>query len=526
MIKITQLPAWKKLEQHYPKTASLHMRELFQADQARTQKFSCNAECILLDYSKNRITSETLDLLVELAKETELPSKIQNLYAGHTVNRTENRAALHTALRSFQKKPVFYKDENISALISQTLSHMQNFVEKLYNGQHPTYTGKRFTDIVNIGIGGSDLGPKMAIKALAPYVTTPFNFHFLSNIDGYQLEELLSKLSPDTTLFIITSKTFTTQETLLNAEAIKHWFCQSLPTAAIGHHVIAVTAATEKAKQFGIHEENIFPMWDWVGGRYSIWSAVGLSLFIAIGPENFYEFLRGAEAMDDHFKEADLNNNMPVLLALLTVWYTHFFECSTHAILPYREALSYFPDYLQQLIMESNGKSVTQAGDPLEIASSPIVWGGIGTNGQHAFHQLLHQGSFLVPTDFITFTESNHNFGQHHRSLYANCLSQSQALMLGKTPQEAFQELINRGYSEKEALFLAPHKATPGNRPSNTLLLKELTPYTLGNLIALYEHKVYAHSVLLDINAFDQWGVEYGKQLTETFLKDLNSVPV
>ena len=519
---LTQSKAWQKLQQHFDDIKTQQMCDWFAADPERFQRFHISAAGLNLDFSKNRITSDTLCLLAELAEERQLADKIQAMFAGELVNQSEKRPALHTALRNFSSRPVIADGEDVMPEVRSTLKRIEEFCWRIRRHQWRGYSNKPFTDVVSIGIGGSFLGPKLASAALKPYWDSSLNIHYLSNIDGSNITEILHQLNPATTLFIVQSKSFGTQETLKNALACRHWFLDNGGSEAdLARHFAAVSANVEKAVEFGIAEENIFPMWDWVGGRYSLWSAIGLPLALAIGADNFRDMLQGAFLMDEHFRTAPLVKNMPVVMALLGVWYINFFGMSSHAILPYDHYLRSLPTHLQQLDMESNGKSVTQQGVAVDYQTGPIIWGGVGTNGQHAFHQLLHQGTHFAPCDFILPMQSHNPIDNFHAMLASNCLSQSQALLQGKSEQEAFDELIAGGMDEAQASVLAKQKAIPGNRPSNTLYFPRTTPKTLGALIALYEHKVAAQGMIWDVNSFDQWGVELGKQLGDKVLNAL-----
>ena len=521
---LTQSAAWKDLQEHYNRISDHHMRDWFNEDPNRFDTFQLEAAGLTLDYSKNRITEDTMSLLLSLAREQDLPAKIGAMFNGETINRSENRPALHTALRNFGDRDIMVDGENIMPEIRETVHRMEEFCWKIRRNQWRGYTNKPFTDVVSIGIGGSFLGPKLASSALKPYWDSRLNIHYLANIDGSHITEILKRLDPATTLFIIQSKSFGTQETLKNANACRQWFLDNGGTEGdLCKHFTGVSSNVEKATAFGISEENIFPMWDWVGGRYSLWSAIGLPLALAIGIDNFRDLLRGAYLMDEHFRTAPLEHNMPVIMALLGVWYVNFFGVNSHAILPYDHYLRSLPAHLQQLDMESNGKSVTIDGSKVNYNTGPVIWGGVGTNGQHAFHQLLHQGTHFSPCDFIMPMNSHNPIDNFHAMLVSNCLSQSQALLQGKSEDEAIEELVASGMSKAEAMVLAPHKVIPGNRPSNTLYFPKSTPQVVGALIALYEHKVAAQGMLWDVNSFDQWGVELGKKLGNKVLDALES---
>jgi glucose-6-phosphate isomerase len=506
-INILQTHAWQQLEQHFDTLKNERMVDFFAEDKERACKFSLTAAGLLLDYSKNRITSDTLKLLCDLAESVNLKHHIEDLFTGKPVNNTEDRPALHTLLR----------DPSNNKEITETLHQMELFINSIYQGEWLGHTGKPITDIVNIGIGGSDLGPRLMCDALKTYQQNHVRVHFVANIDGTDIFNILRQLTPETTLFIIASKSFTTIETLTNAETAKKWLLHSIPDkTAIKHHFVAVSAKPERAVDFGIAEDNVFAFWDWVGGRFSLWSAIGLPIALAIGMENFKQLLHGAHAMDCHFREAPLEKNMPVLLALISIWYINFFHCAAQAIIPYDENLALLPNYLQQLDMESNGKSVDKDGDDIFYETAPIIWGGVGSNGQHAFHQLLHQSRRIIPVDFIIAIHNSHPYPQQHELLYYNCVAQSQALLFGLSKEQAFCDLFAENLPDEPARQLAKHKAIPGNKPSNTLVLDKLSPQSLGALIALYEHKVFVQGIIWQINSFDQYGVELGKHLAKS----------
>ncbi|MGR3888738.1 glucose-6-phosphate isomerase [Pseudomonas sp. 1152_12] len=511
---VTALPAWQALNKHRQAMQDFSMREAFNADPQRFSEFTLSSCGLFLDYSKNLITTETRDLLVALAKEVDLKAAIDALYAGEPVNSSEGRPALHTALRRPVGDKLSVNGVNIMPDVHKVLNQITDLVGRIHDGLWRGYTEKPITDVVNIGIGGSFLGPELVSEALLSYAHKGVRCHYLANIDGSEFHELTMKLRAETTLFIVSSKSFNTLETLKNAQAARAWYlAQGGSEAELYRHFIAVSSNNAAAVAFGIREENIFPMWDWVGGRYSLWSAIGLPIALAIGMSNFKELLSGAYTMDQHFQNAPFEQNMPVLLGLLGVWYGNFWGAQSHAILPYDHYLRNITKHLQQLDMESNGKSVRQDGTPVSTDTGPVIWGGVGCNGQHAYHQLLHQGTQLIPADFIVPIVSFNPVSDHHQWLYANCLSQSQALMLGKTRSEAEAELREKGMPEAEVQKLAPHKVIPGNRPSNTLVVERISPRRLGALVAMYEHKVFVQSVIWGINAFDQWGVELGKEL-------------
>jgi glucose-6-phosphate isomerase len=522
---LTELPAWQALAKHYTQVKDLHMRELFSAEPARFDDFSIKFNNILLDYSKNRITEETLQLLVQLARESNLADWIQRMFSGKHINNTEDRAVLHTALRNRSNTPVMVDGKDVMPEINQVLDHMTRFSKAVRNGKWRGYSGKRITDIVNIGIGGSDLGPYMVTSALQPYWQDGLKVHFVSNVDGTDISETLENIDPETCLFIIASKTFTTKETMANANTSRAWFLQQgdADLEHVKHHFVAVSTNAQAVADFGIDTDNMFGFWDWVGGRYSLWSAIGLSIALCIGMDGFEELLDGAHAMDIHFATAEWKENIPVILGLIDVWYRNFFNASNHAILPYDHYLRLLPLYLQQADMESNGKRITRSGKLVDYKTGPIIWGAPGTNGQHAFFQLIHQGTELIPADFILPVHTHNPVGRHHSVLAANCLAQTEALMRGRTLAEAEQELTQQGLSEEAIQQLKHHKEFPGNQPTNTLLIGQLTPTTLGSLIAMYEHKIFVQGIIWRINSFDQWGVELGKQLADIVESELES---
>ncbi len=523
MNKLTERAEWQALQAHEKMIAPCRMQDWFSQDSERFSRFSLSLGEILLDYSKNKITTETVQLLEQLARAAQLPHKINELFSGATINSTEKRPALHTALRTPKTQSVFVKGQNIIPAIHATLDKMRQFTDQVRNKTWTGITGKPIRDIVNIGIGGSHLGPLMASQALADFAQEDLRCHFISNIDSAHLHAILKQLDPESTLFIISSKSFTTLETMTNAATLKAWLQTQLKTQDVTPHFIAITAAIEKALAFGIAKDNIFELWDWVGGRYSIWSAIGLPLALLIGMNHFSEFLAGAHAMDQHFQHAELTHNMPVLMGLLSIWYINFFDTTHHAIVPYSHPLHYLRSHIQQLDMESNGKSITQAGETIDFLTGPVILGEQGCNGQHAFHQLFHQGNHLIPVDFILVGTGKDEFDHHHAILVGSGLSQAQALMQGKSYEEALAELPLEKGTAKEREQLAKHKVIPGNRPSNLIFLDKLTPYNLGALIALYEHKTFVQGAIWDINSFDQWGVELGKDLLPPILAALNS---
>jgi glucose-6-phosphate isomerase len=524
MSTLTETPAWQALEKHFAASGHLHMRDLFAEDAERFKKFSIQFHDLLLDYSKNRIISETMTLLFDLARQSHLNDAIAKTFAGEKINFTERRAVLHTALRNRSNRPIFVDGADVMPEVNAVLAHMQEFSEAVRSGAWQGYTGKRITDIVNIGIGGSDLGPVMVTEALKPYAQRDLAMHFVSNIDGTHLAEILRKVSPETTIFIVASKTFTTQETITNALSAKSWFLATAQDSAhVAKHFVALSTNEKAVTEFGIDAKNMFGFWDWVGGRYSLWSAIGLPIVLSIGYDNFVELLTGAHEMDEHFRSTPLEKNLPVILALLGIWYNNFYDAQTLAILPYDQYLHRFAAYFQQGDMESNGKYMDRDGQVVNHSTGPIVWGEPGTNGQHAFYQLIHQGTKLVPCDFIAPAQSHNPMGEHHAILLSNFFAQTEALMKGKTPSEVHAELLKEGKSEEEIAALLPHKVFPGNRPTNSILLHKITPRVLGQLIALYEHKIFTQGVIWQINSFDQWGVELGKQLAKAILPELAS---
>lgn len=512
--------AWQALSQHHHKIKDKSLVHWFAEDRERFNTFSLIHDELLLDYSRHRIDTHTMSLLCRLAEEAGLSDKINALFRGDDINTTEKRPALHTALRDTQHAPLHVHGKDIAAEISKVQAQMLDFADKIHNQSWLGVTGKPIDTIVNVGIGGSYIGPMMATHALKDFTVHPLRCHFISSVDSVPLDDLFLSVNPETTLFIISSKSFTTIETLTNATSIRTWMAQQLGTTALDPHFIAVTAAAEKARAFGIAEQNIFALWDWVGGRYSVWSAIGLPLLLQIGSKNYHEFLAGAHAMDEHFRHADFAHNMPVIMALLGIWYENFFHTNAHAIIPYADRLQHFIAYLQQVDMESNGKNRRLNGDELTHLASPVIFGDEGCRGQHAYHQMLHQGKQMIPVDFI-LARHHQTSALHQQILFASALSQAQALMRGKTYEEAYQALIAQGYSVEEAKVQAKHRIIPGNRPSTILYLDRISPKNLGALIALYEHKIFVQGVIWDINSFDQWGVELGKQLLPTILQQL-----
>ncbi|MGB1284515.1 MAG: glucose-6-phosphate isomerase [Polaribacter sp.] len=511
----TSTKAWKNLSNHFNDIQDITIKDLYK-DENRKKEFSIKFDDVFLDFSKNRITKKTIDLLVDLANEVDLKDAIEKQFSGAIINATENRAVLHTALRSASEEPILVDGKNIKPKIQSALRKIKSFSNKVIAGKWKGYTGKAITDIVNIGIGGSDLGPDMIVEALKFY-KNQLNTHFVSNIDGDHVSEILKNLHPETTLFVIVSKTFTTQETITNAETIKNWFLKSATIFDIPKHFVAVSTNLTAVNNFGIDKKNVFPMWDWVGGRFSLWSAVGLSISLSVGFHHYKALLDGASAMDIHFKNEDFNKNIPVILALLSVWYNNFYGSETEAILPYTQYLTKLAPYLQQATMESNGKSVDRNGNAIEYQTGTIVWGSIGTNMQHAFMQLVHQGTKLIPADFIGYKESLHGLTDHHKKLMANYYAQMDALAFGKTKQEVHLELKSSGDADKISQLL-PFKVFQGNKPSNTILFDKLTPHSLGKLIALYEHKIFVQGILWNIYSYDQFGVELGKELAKKLL--------
>jgi glucose-6-phosphate isomerase len=527
-INPTETAAWKKLELHYKEMQKASMNEMFQSDNSRTEKFNLKWNDFLIDYSKNIITPETMTLLLELANEVGLKSAIQDYFDGGIINQTENRAVLHTALRAKESAIINVDGKNVVPEIYEVKNKVKAFTNEVTSGKRTGYTGKAFTDVVNIGIGGSDLGPAMAVEALQFY-KNHLNIHFVSNVDGDHVNEIIKKLNPETTLFVVVSKTFTTQETLTNSETIRKWFLSpdfGTKQEDVAKHFVAVSTNIEKVTEFGINPDNVFPMWDWVGGRFSLWSAVGLSISLAVGFENFDELLSGANEMDEHFKTADFDQNVPVVLALLSVWYNNFFGAESEALIPYTQYLQKLAPYLQQGTMESNGKSVGRDGKPVNYQTGTIIWGEPGTNSQHAFFQLIHQGTKLIPTDFIGFVKPLYGDEDHHDKLMSNFFAQTEALLHGKTKEQVQAEFDKQGLSEEKAKFLLPFKVFTGNKPTNTFLIQKLTPKNLGSLIALYEHKIFVQGIIWNIFSFDQWGVELGKQLANSILEEINTKKV
>ena len=514
---------FQKLKKHAEKAGKWSLKELFRTDPGRFPAMTLTAGGLFLDFSKNFLTKETLSLLLELAKECDLEKIRDRMFEGDKINTTEHRAVLHTALRAPRYEKVLVDGKNVIPDIQAVLDQMRRFSEKIHSGEWKGFTGKPITDIVNIGIGGSDVGPRMVCQAMRPFHIKELNVHFVANVDGHDLDMVLNRVRPETTLFIIASKTFTTLETMLNAHSARSWFLNHGTIRDIQKHFVAISTNREAVEKFGIHHDNLFPFWDWVGGRYSVWSAIGLPVVLAIGYNHFTEFLAGAHAMDVHFRYAPLASNMPVLLGLTGIWNRNFLGCTSVSVAPYLQDLVSFPRYLQQLEMESNGKQVQKNGEPVTYGSCPVIWGNVGTNGQHAYFQLLHQGTEIIPVDFIVALSPHHTLAKHHSALLANCFAQSEALMKGKTADQVRADLEASGMSPQEIETQIPQRTFPGNRPSNTILMNVLRPETLGALMALYEHKTFVQGVIWNINSFDQWGVELGKVLAQTIQKELEN---
>ena len=522
MSRLVESPAWRALDAHQPRMAQTHLRDLFAGDPRRFERFSLRLDDILFDYSKNLITEETMNLLLELARQEDLVARIPAMFNGEIINTTEHRAVLHVALRNRSNRPINVEGRDVMPEVNQVLARMGVFSEAVRSGEWKGQTGLSMTDVVNIGIGGSDLGPKMVTEALKPYGHPGLKVHFVSNVDATDLVETLKKLNWETTLFLVASKTFTTQETMMNAQAARSWLLDSAgDQAAVARHFAAMSTNTAAVSEFGINTDNMFEFWDWVGGRYSLWSAIGLSIALYLGMDRFEELLEGAHQADEHFRTTPLEKNIPVIMALLGLWYNNFFKAQTQAILPYDQYLLHFSSYFQQGDMESNGKSVTHQGEWVDYTTGPVIWGQPGTNGQHAFYQLIHQGTKLIPCDFLAAAQNHNPLGRHHPVLLSNFLAQTEALMKGRTREEARAELVAAGYQGEELERLIPAKTFTGNRPTNSFLYKKLTPRTLGALIALYEHKIFTQGLLWDINSFDQMGVELGKQLAKALLPEL-----
>ena len=518
---VNKTKAWKKLESHYKHFRKVEMKDLFACDADRAKKFSVNLEAMYVDYSKNRINDRTMKLLLNLARECDLENKIKAMFKGDKINVTERRPVLHIALRNRANTPIYVDGKNVMPQINEVLAKMKKFSDAVRFGEFKGQTGKKLTNIVNIGIGGSDLGPVMACEALRKYWAKDINCYFISNIDGTACAEVLNKVDPETTLFIVASKTFTTIETLTNAKTCRKWLVDALGEHAVAKHFVALSTNTKEVEKFGINPENMFEFWDFVGGRYSMWSAIGLIIAIAVGFENFERMLEGAYAMDQHFYNTDFEHNIPVILGMLGIWYNNFFGLHRYAVIPYDQYLQYVPMYLQQLDMESNGKFVAMNGKYVKYATGPVLFGGAGTNVQHSFFQLIHQGTEIVPMDFVIPAISHNEIGEHHEILVANVLAQGEALMRGKTVKEAAAELKKAGKSREEISYLKKFKSFEGNRPSNTIVFKKMDPYTLGMLIAMYEHKVFVQGVVWNVDSFDQYGVELGKQMALSILPEL-----
>ncbi len=523
MSTLTESTAWQALQEHQQEMAHIHMRDLFAQDPERFNKFSLRFEDLLLDYSKNRITEKTMKLLRDLAEQADLTGWAGRMLTGEKINLTEERAVLHIALRNRSNRPIVVDGQDVMPEVNAVLDHMRVFSNAVRSGEWTGYTGKRITDVVNIGIGGSDLGPVMVTEALKPYGQDGLHVHFVSNIDGTHMVETIKPLSPETTLFIVASKTFTTQETRTNAQTAKDWFLQAAKDEAhVAKHFVALSTNAEEVSAFGIDTNNMFGFWDWVGGRYSLWSAIGLPIATYIGFDNFEEMLTGGHEMDEHFRTAPLEANLPATLGLLGIWYNNFFGAQTQAILPYDQYMHRFSAYFQQGDMESNGKTINRNGERVDVSTGPILWGEPGTNGQHAFYQLIHQGTKLIPCDFIAPIQTHNPVGHHHAILLSNFFAQTEALMQGKLEAEVRHELSDAGMSGKALEDLVPHKLFEGNKPTNSIMVTQITPRTLGRLIALYEHKIFTQGVIWNINSFDQWGVELGKQLASAILPELD----
>ncbi len=516
--------AWVALEEHHKEISQIHMRDLFAADNERFNRYHVRFNAMLLDYSKNIVTEKTMQLLFDLVRLSNLQSWTSRMFNGERINITENRPVLHIALRNRINRPILVDQKDVMPEVNAVLEQMRKFSEDVRSGNWRGYTGKPITDIVNIGIGGSDLGPVMVTEALKPYGKEDLKVHFVSNVDGTQIAETLKPLSPETTLFLIASKTFTTQETMTNAHTARAWLvAHSRSDAAVAKHFVALSTNANEVRKFGIDTQNMFQFWDWVGGRYSLWSAIGLSIALYIGMDNFVDLLTGAFEMDEHFRSAPLEQNIPVILAVLGVWYSNFFDAQSHAILPYDQYLHRFAAYFQQGDMESNGKRVNREGTEVSYSTGPVIWGEPGTNGQHAFYQLIHQGTRIIPCDFIAPVETHNPIGDHHKILLSNFFAQTEALMQGKTAEEVEKELQAANYTREQIDVLMPHKVFPGNRPSNSIMVQKITPRTLGSLVAMYEHKIFTQGIIWNINSFDQWGVELGKQLAKVILPELQN---
>ena len=523
MSKLTESAEWKALDKHFREVCHVHMRDLFKEDPQRFDQFSVGLGSLLLDYSKNRITDTTFKLLMDLARFSTVEKCRDRMFSGENINCTEFRPALHVALRNRSNTPVMVNGEDVMPKVNAVLAKMRSFSERVRSGEWRGYNGQRITSIVNIGIGGSDLGPHVVCEAMKPFAQRGLKAHFVSNADATHLVETLKQVEPETTLFIISSKSFTTQETMLNAHSARKWFVDLVgDEKAVAKHFVAVSTNLEATGEFGIDPDNVFEFWDWVGGRYSLWSAIGLPIAIYLGMDHFESLLEGAHEMDKHFVEAPLEENMPVILAMLGIWYNNFFDAQSHAIMPYSQYLERLPAFLQQLDMESNGKTIDRQNQRVNYLTGPIIWGQSGTNGQHAFFQLLHQGTKPVPADFLIPALSQNPLGLHHRVLFSNCLAQTKALMLGKTYSEALSEMKDADHTAEEIEEVIQHKVFEGNKPTNTITFERLTPKVLGSIMAMYEHKVFVHGIVWDINSFDQWGVQYGKVLAGEIQQDLS----
>ncbi|MCN4145046.1 MAG: glucose-6-phosphate isomerase [Thiohalomonas sp.] len=524
MNDLIESTAWLKLKEHYETIKDVHMRDMFAEEPQRFEAFSTTLNDILLDYSKNRVTAETMELLFALARQANVEEWRDNMLAGMAINSTENRSVLHMALRNRSNKAIRVDGRNVMPKVKAVLAHMRDFSEQVRSGEWRGYNGARIKSIVNIGIGGSDLGPHVVCESMKPFAQRGLKAYFVSNADATHLLETLKQVEPESTLFVIASKTFTTQETMLNAYTARKWFMDLVANEkAIEKHFVAVTTNIELAEKFGINEANTFEFWDWVGGRYSLWSSVGLTIALYLGMDHFESLLEGAYEMDQHFQNTPLEENVPVILALLGIWYNNFFDAQSHAIMPYSQYLERLPDYLQQLDMESNGKTIDRSGHRVNYLTGPIIWGQSGTNGQHAFFQLLHQGTKPVPADFLIPALSQNPLGLHHRVLFSNCLAQTKALMLGKKYAEAVDEMKHQGFDKETIEEVIQHKVFDGNKPTNTIIFERLTPKTLGSILAMYEHKVFVQGIIWNINSYDQWGVEYGKVLAGQIQKDLST---
>ena len=523
MSKLTELPAWQALQSHFEEIKDLHMRDLFLQDKKRFEKFSTRMDDILLDFSKNRMTDDTFRLLCDLARESDVEGWRDQMFAGLEINISEYRPVLHTALRNRSNKPVFVDGEDVMPKVNKVLQQMRYFSERVRGGHWRGYSGHLIKDIINIGIGGSDLGPHVVCDAMKPFAQRGLNVHFVSNIDPTHLTEILKFVQPESTLFIVSSKSFTTQETMMNAHSAREWFVQTTGSEkAVAKHFVAVTSNLKAADEFGILPENVFEFWDWVGGRYSLWSAIGLPIVLYLGMDHFEALLDGAYAMDEHFQNTPIEKNIPIILALLGIWYNNFFDAQSHGVMAYNQYLRRLPAHLQQLDMESNGKTITRQGERVDYLTGPIIWGETGSNCQHAFFQLLHQGTKPVPADFLVPAKSKDPLGSQHSILLANFLAQTRALMMGKTEQEARKELEDSGVAEDKIREVLPHKIFEGNKPTNSIMFEKLDPRTMGALLAMYEHKVFAQGVIWNINSFDQWGVELGKQLADEISQSLS----